>query len=55
VHLDGNRVRLIGRGSTCIDNRGEKVYPDEVEAVARSHPPPASPCSGCPTNSGARW
>ncbi len=32
------RLRLLGRGSGCINTGGEKVYPDEVEAVIRAHP-----------------
>ena len=31
-------VRLLGRGSLCINTGGEKVYPEEVEAVLRTHP-----------------
>ncbi len=37
VELDGT-VRLLGRGSACINTGGEKVYPEEVEAVLRDHP-----------------
>jgi acyl-CoA synthetase (AMP-forming)/AMP-acid ligase II len=29
---------LYGRGSTCINTGGEKVYPEEVEEILRSHP-----------------
>ena len=31
-------VRLFGRGSGCINTGGEKVFPEEVEAVLKSHP-----------------
>jgi acyl-CoA synthetase (AMP-forming)/AMP-acid ligase II len=37
VDADGS-IRLLGRGSMCINTGGEKVYPEEVEAVVRTHP-----------------
>jgi acyl-CoA synthetase (AMP-forming)/AMP-acid ligase II len=37
VDADGS-IRLLGRGSECINTGGEKVYPEEVEAVVKSHP-----------------
>jgi acyl-CoA synthetase (AMP-forming)/AMP-acid ligase II len=37
VEADG-RVRLLGRGSLCINTGGEKVFPDEVEAELKAHP-----------------
>jgi len=37
VEADGS-IRLLGRGSECINTGGEKVYPEEVEAVVKSHP-----------------
>ncbi len=37
VDADGT-IRLLGRGSLCINTGGEKVYPEEVEAVLKSHP-----------------
>ncbi len=37
VDADGT-IRLLGRGSMSINTGGEKVYPEEVEAVLRSHP-----------------
>ena len=37
VEADGT-IRLLGRGSLCINTGGEKVYPEEVEAVLKSHP-----------------
>jgi acyl-CoA synthetase (AMP-forming)/AMP-acid ligase II len=37
VDEDGT-IRLLGRGSLCINTGGEKVYPEEVEAVLKFHP-----------------
>ena len=37
VDEDGSII-LLGRGSLCINTGGEKVYPEEVEGVLRSHP-----------------
>ena len=37
IDADGT-VHLLGRGSLCINTGGEKVYPEEVEAVLKSHP-----------------
>ena len=37
VDADGV-VKLLGRGSGCINTGGEKVYPEEVEAVLKDHP-----------------
>jgi fatty-acyl-CoA synthase len=37
ISEDGT-VTLLGRGSVCINTGGEKVYPEEVEVVARAHP-----------------
>ena len=31
-------ITVFGRGSTCINTGGEKVFPEEVEEVLRSHP-----------------
>ena len=31
-------MRLLGRGSQCINTGGEKVYPEEVEEVLKTHP-----------------
>jgi 3-oxocholest-4-en-26-oate---CoA ligase len=31
-------VQVLGRGSSCINTGGEKVYPDEVEGALKSHP-----------------
>ncbi|MEX2267436.1 MAG: hypothetical protein WEA75_01985 [Acidimicrobiia bacterium] len=37
VEPDGS-IRLLGRGSACINTGGEKVYPEEVELILREHP-----------------
>lgn len=37
VAADGT-LRLIGRGSQCINTGGEKVYPEEVEEALKTHP-----------------
>ena len=37
VETDGTIV-LLGRGSTSINTGGEKVFPEEVEAVLKGHP-----------------
>jgi len=37
VEADGT-VELLGRGSMSINTGGEKVYPEEVEAVLKGHP-----------------
>jgi acyl-CoA synthetase (AMP-forming)/AMP-acid ligase II len=37
VEADGTLV-LLGRGSVCINTGGEKVYPEEVEEVLKTHP-----------------
>jgi fatty-acyl-CoA synthase len=37
VEADGT-IRLLGRGSACVNTGGEKVYPEEVELVLRGHP-----------------
>jgi 3-oxocholest-4-en-26-oate---CoA ligase len=37
VDADGS-IRLLGRGSMCINTGGEKVYPEEVEAVVKTAP-----------------
>ena len=36
VDADGS-IRLVGRGSQCINTGGEKVYPEEVEAIIKTH------------------
>ena len=37
VDADGT-LRLLGRGSQCINTGGEKVYPEEVEEALKRHP-----------------
>jgi fatty-acyl-CoA synthase len=37
VNSDGT-LNLLGRGSVCINTAGEKVYPEEVEEVLKTHP-----------------
>lgn len=37
VLADGS-VKLLGRGSHCINTGGEKVYPEEVEECLKMHP-----------------
>ncbi len=35
---DDGKINVLGRGSQCINTGGEKVFPEEVEAVLKSHP-----------------
>ena len=35
---DDGMITMFGRGSTCINTGGEKVFPEEVEEALRSHP-----------------
>jgi 3-oxocholest-4-en-26-oate---CoA ligase len=35
---DDGAIRLLGRGSVCINTGGEKVFPEEVEGALKSHP-----------------
>ena len=37
IEADGT-VTLLGRGTSSINTGGEKVFPDEVEAVLKAHP-----------------
>jgi fatty-acyl-CoA synthase len=37
VNSDGS-LHLLGRGSVCINTGGEKVFPEEVEEVLKTHP-----------------
>src|SRR5207244_3687642 len=37
VEADGT-LTLLGRGSMCINTGGEKVFPEEVEEVLKTHP-----------------
>ncbi|MGH9136984.1 MAG: AMP-binding protein [Acidimicrobiales bacterium] len=36
--LDDGTLQLFGRGSTCINTGGEKVFPEEVEMTLVAHP-----------------
>ena len=38
VEADGVTIRLLGRGSQCINTGGEKVFAEEVEEVVKTHP-----------------
>lgn len=35
---DDGTIVLLGRGSTCINSGGEKIYPEEVEQALKAHP-----------------
>jgi fatty-acyl-CoA synthase len=37
VNADGS-LKLLGRGSVCINTGGEKVFPEEVEEGLKTHP-----------------
>ncbi len=37
VEPDGT-LRLLGRGSACINSAGEKIFPEEVEEALKTHP-----------------
>ncbi len=37
VNADGS-LKLLGRGSVCINTGGEKVFPEEVEEALKKHP-----------------
>ncbi len=37
VESDGS-IAVLGRSSQCINSGGEKIYPEEVEAVLKAHP-----------------
>jgi acyl-CoA synthetase (AMP-forming)/AMP-acid ligase II len=37
IEEDGT-INVLGRGSQCVNTGGEKVFPEEVEAVLKSHP-----------------
>jgi acyl-CoA synthetase (AMP-forming)/AMP-acid ligase II len=32
------RITLLGRGSSCINSGGEKIFPEEVESAIKAHP-----------------
>ena len=37
VEEDGT-LTMLGRGNTCVNSGGEKVFPEEVEGALKSHP-----------------
>ena len=37
-HEADGTITLLGRGNTCVNTGGEKVFPEEVEAALMSHP-----------------
>lgn len=37
LEADGT-ITLLGRGDTCVNTGGEKVFPEEVESVLKAHP-----------------
>jgi acyl-CoA synthetase (AMP-forming)/AMP-acid ligase II len=37
LDADG-KITMFGRGSTCINSGGEKIFPEEVEEALRAHP-----------------
>jgi fatty-acyl-CoA synthase len=37
VEADGS-IKLLGRGSVCINSGGEKIFPEEVEETLKLHP-----------------
>ncbi len=48
IDPDGS-IRLLGRGSVVINTGGEKVFPEEVEEVLKTHPAVAdAACVGVP-------
>lgn len=37
LEADG-MITMLGRGNTCVNTGGEKVFPEEVEGLLKSHP-----------------
>ncbi|MEJ3746760.1 acyl-CoA synthetase [Actinomycetes bacterium KLBMP 9797] len=37
IEQDGT-ITLLGRGNTCVNTGGEKVFPEEVEGALKAHP-----------------
>ena len=37
VYEPDGAIRLLGRGSHCINSGGEKIYPEEVEEALKTH------------------
>lgn len=47
--LEDGRARFLGRGASCINSGGEKIYVEEVEEVLHNHPAVADvACVGAP-------
>jgi acyl-CoA synthetase (AMP-forming)/AMP-acid ligase II len=38
LHEEDGTITLLGRGNTCVNTGGEKVFPEEVEGALKSHP-----------------
>lgn len=38
VYEPDGSIKLLGRGSNCINTAGEKVFPEEVEEALKTHP-----------------
>jgi fatty-acyl-CoA synthase len=39
AQVDGDgSIHVLGRGSVCINSGGEKIFPEEVEEVLKTHP-----------------
>ncbi|MEO6988828.1 MAG: AMP-binding protein, partial [Aquihabitans sp.] len=38
MHEADGSITLLGRGSACINSGGEKIFPEEVETILKSHP-----------------
>jgi acyl-CoA synthetase (AMP-forming)/AMP-acid ligase II len=41
---DDGTIELLGRGASCINSGGEKIYPEEIEEVLKEHPAVADAC-----------
>ena len=51
---DDGTITVLGRGSMCINSGGEKIFPEEVEAVLKATPTCSTrSSSACPTSAGA--
>jgi fatty-acyl-CoA synthase len=37
IEADGT-IKLLGRGSACVNSGGEKIFPEEVEEAVKRHP-----------------